>query len=52
MWPYNHCEWKIVTYGAGALKRAKQKIKDKILLIALSTLPTILLVFGLLGLIK
>ena len=52
MWPYNHCEWKVITYGAGAVKRARQKIKDRIVLIALSTLPTILLVFGIIGLVK
>ena len=52
MWPYNHCEWKVITYGAGALKRARQKIKDKIVLIVLSTLPTILLVLGIASLVK
>jgi hypothetical protein len=52
MWPYNHCEWKVITYGAGAVKRAKQKIKDKIVLITLSLLPTILLVLGIIGVVK
>ena len=52
MWPYNHCEWKVVTYGAGALKRAKQKIRDRIILITLSILPTIVLVLGILGFVK
>ena len=52
MWPYNHCEWKVITSGAGAVKRARQKIKNKIVLIALSTLPTILLVLGIIGLVK
>ena len=52
MWPYNHCEWKVITYGAGAVKRARQKIKNKIVLIALSTLATILLVLGIVGLVK
>ena len=52
MWPYNHCEWKVITYGAGAVKRARQKIKNKIVLIALSTVPTILLVLGIVGLVK
>jgi hypothetical protein len=52
MWPYNHCEWKTITYGAGALKRAKQKIKDKSVLMVLSILPTILLVLGIIGLVK
>ena len=52
MWPYNHCEWKVITYGAGAVKRARQKIKNKIVLIALSTLPTILLVLGIVSLVK
>jgi hypothetical protein len=52
MWPYNHCEWKVVTYGAGALKRAKQKIRDRIVLITLSILPTIVLVLGIVGFVK
>ena len=52
MWPYNHCEWKTITYGAGALQRAKQKIRDRIFLIALSLLPTILLVLGIIGFVK
>jgi hypothetical protein len=52
MWPYNHCEWKVITYGAGAVKQARQKIKDKIVLITLSLLPTILLVLGIIGLVK
>ena len=52
MWPYNHCEWKVITYGAGAVKRARQKIKNKIVLIALSTVTTILLVLGIVGLVK
>jgi hypothetical protein len=52
MWPYNHCEWKTITYGTGAVKRAKQKIRDRIVLIVLSILPTILLVLGFIGFVK
>jgi len=52
MWPYNHCEWKTITYGAGALKRAKQKARNRIVLIVLSILPTILLVLGFIGFVK
>ena len=48
MWPYNHCEWKSVTYGiSGAKKKAKQAVKDKALIIA-SAIPSAILIVGLL----
>jgi hypothetical protein len=52
MWPYNHCEWKIVTYGAGALRKAKEKARDNIILLVLSVLPSALMIIGLFNLIK
>ena len=40
MWPYNDCEWRSLTYGISNMKkRASQKTKDKILLIAMCVLP-------------
>jgi hypothetical protein len=52
MWPYNHCEWKIVTYGAGALRKAKEKARDNVILLVLSVLPSALMIIGLFNLIK
>lgn len=52
MMPYNHCEWKFVTYGADALRKAKEKARDNVVLLVLSILPSTLLIIGLLNLIK
>ena len=46
MWPYNHCEWKSVTYGiSGAKKKVKQAVKDKTLFFA-SAIPSAILIVG------
>ena len=53
MWPYNDCEWKTITYGAGAMKkRAEKKTRDRKILMVLSLLPTVLLISGLMALLK
>jgi len=48
MWPYNHCEWKTVTYGISEVKkRAKDKMKNNLILCA-SAIPSIILILALL----
>jgi len=43
MWPYNHCEWKTITYGV--TKKTKSKFKKHKTLILMSTVPTITLIW-------
>lgn len=47
MWPYNHCEWKTITYGI--TKKSKSTIKSKWkknkTLILMCTVPTLTLVW-------
>ena len=41
MWPYNHCEWKTITYGINKSKSYWRKNKT---LILMCTVPTLTIV--------
>jgi hypothetical protein len=45
MWPYNHCEWKQITYGISKSKSYWRKNKS---LILMCTMPTVVLAWLLL----
>lgn len=49
MWPYNHCEWKTVTYGVA---KANKWTKDVIGLVAVSAIPSVVLGLSLLLFVK
>jgi hypothetical protein len=40
MWPYNYCEWKIITYGVGKTKSYWRKNRS---LILMCTVPSVVL---------
>ena len=46
MWPYNHCEWKTITYGITEAKKKTKKLASNNMILAASAIPSLILILG------